>query len=447
MIYTISLVQGQIPGDKSKYYNYGSRFFSEVHLLPIESPDSMKAVVFFRISYSTLDFVKPEKASKDMFDYKALPVVEAEFKDSEGIIRKIFEWRDTVVSQDYDITKARDVFVFGTIETTLANDDYSAEIKLFSDKQTLTKEVKIPEIKRKEFYNKPCIANPIFAEKLEENGEDIYIPYIFENRMPFSENNSVLLVLVSYRDQFPKFNYQIIQESEDITDLEWKFPTTLNNRLTPLDNTCLQLIEQSEPEGLQFHKVQCNANSVTGLKVGLLEIPLPEENLVPGTYKLTINRVGSNDSLEHAFNVKWMNMPLSLYNYEYAADMMYYILSDEELDIIKDGSIEEVRLKVWDYWINHDPSPNTLYNEAMLEYFDRVDYTFYNYKTFTERDGAKTARGKIYILKGEPSEIKRGIKDGISSEIWLYPNLNKEFIFSIGNNSNYELKEVSDINK
>lgn len=445
MLYTMSLVHGQIPGDRSKYYNFGARFFSEVYLMPTESPDSLKALVLFRISYSTLDFIKPEKVSNDMINFKALPLVEAEFKDSEGIIRKIIEWRDTIVSKDYDVTKDRDVFVFGSIETTLATDDYSAEIKLFKDNQTVTKEIKIPEIKKTDFYNESCIAIPIFANKLKQNGNVIYNPFIFENRVPFSGKNSVLLVLVSYRDEFPKFNYRITQEVEDITELEWKYPTSLSSRLTPQHNTCLQLTEQAELNGLQFSTVSCDINSDSGFKIGLLEIPLPEENLIPGTYKLTINRIGGNDSLLHVFKVKWMNMPLSLYNYEYAANMMYYILSDDELENIKDGSIEEVKLNVWNYWMNHDPSPNTLYNEAMQEYFERVDYTYYNYKTFTERDGAKSARGKIYILKGKPSEIKRGIKDGVSSEIWIYPNLMKKFVFTTDNNSNYELKEVSDI--
>ncbi len=439
----------QIPGDRSKYYNYGARFFAEVHLMPADSPDSVKAVVLLRMSYSTLNFIKPTESTSLNKKFIAMPYVEAEFKDSKGIIRRLTEWRDTIITDDYNITTLRDVYTYGIMETTLINDNYSAQVKLYDHNQTLAKETKIPDIQRSAFFEENTMAAPMLSTVRysdSQNKDDLakYYPYIFENRVPFSDSEPIILIIVSYNDKFASYDYKITLESEDITGLEWKNPTSLSGRIAPHDNTCLAFIEQND-NGLLFEPVSIEPDTTTNYKLGLLDIDLPKENIVPGKYILTLIKSGTKDTLTYIFKVKWMNMPLSLYNYQYAADIMYYILTEEELDRLNDGSDEEVRLKVWNYWMDNDPTPNTLYNEAMEEYFDRVDYAYYNYKTFTQKDGAKTSRGKIYILKGKPEEIIRNINDGIITERWIYPNLKKEFVFSTENNSNYDLKEINEI--
>jgi len=439
------IANSQIPGDKSKYYNYGSRFFAEMHLMPSDSPDSVKSALMIKISYSTLNFVKPQGvvSVKDVF--AAYPYVEAEIKDSQGIIRKLIEWRDTVETNDYNSTLARDIYMNGLAETTLINDDYSAIVKLYDQNMSLVKEIKIPTIKKTEFYTKVSMTDPILCKRSDSDIEekDLFVPYVFENRIPLSDDSPALLVSVSYDDDFPSYDYKIKLDSEDITGLEWKNPTELKGRITPLEDVELNHREINK-DGLIYTISQKNDSS-NSMRSGVLAIDFPKENLVPGTYTLTLTKTNTTDTLTRSFKVKWMEMPLSLYNYKYAAEMMYYILTEEELDKLDDGSEEELRLKLWYYWIDHDPTPSTLYNEAMEAYFDRVDYAYYNFKTFNQADGAKTARGKIYILKGEPKEILRNINDGIITERWIYPNLKQEFVFTTENNSNYDLKEINDI--
>lgn len=435
----------QIPGDKSKYYNYGSRFFAEIHLLPSDSPDSVKAVMLIKISYSTLSFIKPQDEVSILDQFVAYPFVEAELKDSQGIIRELIEWRDTISTKDYNATMARDIYLNGISAANLNNDNYSANIKLYDQNQKVVKEIKIPEIKKMEFYKNESMTKPILAKRLynEIEEKESFVPYVYDNRIPFSDDEPVLLTSVSYNDDFPSYDYQIKLDSEDITGLEWKNPTKLYGRITPIENVSIDYLKKDE-NGMVYEINQRN-NTINDMKLGVLVIEFPKENMVPGTYTLTLTKTNTNDTLTHSFKVKWMDMPLSLYNYKYAAEMMYYILTVEELDELDDGSSDEVRLKLWYYWINNDPTPLTLYNEAMEEYFDRVDYAYYNFKTYTQGDGAKTARGKIYILKGEPKEIIRNINDGIIIEKWLYPNLKQEFVFSTENNDNFDLKEINEI--
>jgi hypothetical protein len=81
----------------------------------------------------------------------------------------------------------------------------------------------------------------------------------------------------------------------------------------------------------------------------------------------------------------------------------------------------------------------------MVEYFKRVDYAYFNFQTIQESDGAKTQRGKIYILYGNPDEIKTELISNNAREIWTYNRIKKQFIFENTAPGVYELAEVKDL--
>jgi GWxTD domain-containing protein len=127
---------------------------------------------------------------------------------------------------------------------------------------------------------------------------------------------------------------------------------------------------------------------------------------------------------------------------EYALESMYYILSDEEYEQIEDGSEEEIFKKILKYWEKHDPTPHTPFNEAMAEYFARVDFSFFNFQTVTAEDGSKTDRGKIYILFGPPSNKEIKLANNVSLEIWTYESLNKQYFFEQTSTGIYKLIKI-----
>ena len=51
-----SAVDAQIPGDRSKYYNYGARFYPELHILPSSSPDSAKSIAYLQDFLQHIEF-------------------------------------------------------------------------------------------------------------------------------------------------------------------------------------------------------------------------------------------------------------------------------------------------------------------------------------------------------------------------------------------------------
>ena len=67
----------------------------------------------------------------------------------------------------------------------------------------------------------------------------------------------------------------------------------------------------------------------------------------------------------------------------------------------------------------------------MAEYYTRVDYSFFNFRSLDQNDGTFTDRGKIYILNGPPTELQRDLRGETPKEVLIYKNrVSKEFIFT-----------------
>ncbi len=156
------------------------------------------------------------------------------------------------------------------------------------------------------------------------------------------------------------------------------------------------------------------------------------DSLEQGLYELHVKvRDGQNtDSTLKAFQITWVDMPLSLRDRDFAIQSMRYITTDQEFDDLQSGSRERRWGKFNAFWKKRDPTPETAYNEVMAEYYKRVDYAYFNFNTLREHDGSKTDRGKIYILFGPPTVIERQFNpDYPPQEVWYYTNLNKKFVF------------------
>ena len=117
-------------------------------------------------------------------------------------------------------------------------------------------------------------------------------------------------------------------------------------------------------------------------------------------------------------------------------------MTDKEFDEVNEGSDCEIKKKLYEFWKKHDPTPYTAYNEAMTEYYNRVDYAFFNFQTTLRNDGALTDRGKIYILYGKPDSMDRNLTENSTFEIWKYTKLNKKIKFQTQSTGDFKLIEV-----
>jgi len=122
-------------------------------------------------------------------------------------------------------------------------------------------------------------------------------------------------------------------------------------------------------------------------------------------------------------------------------NQLEYIASSSEIRAMQNASIAE-RESLWQaFWKQHDPTPNTEYNEREVEYFQRIDYCD---EHFIHGDrGWRSDRAKIYVKYGPPDEIQAypyhlGPPKSVSNPaptlydayiVWIYYRNNREYIF------------------
>ncbi|MBI4535832.1 MAG: GWxTD domain-containing protein [Ignavibacteriae bacterium] len=168
-------------------------------------------------------------------------------------------------------------------------------------------------------------------------------------------------------------------------------------------------------------------------KAGLgIIIPLSSERFPLDNYMLTlkVSQGKSEKELKHPFRMVWPEMPFSMRDVDQALNALRYITTEDELDSLTSGSRESRRTNLENFWRAKDRTPNTAYNEVMVEYYRRVDYATKHFNTLRETDGSKSDRGRIYILHGSPTKIDRTLNPVTGfQETWYYESLNKKFIF------------------
>jgi GWxTD domain-containing protein len=95
------------------------------------------------------------------------------------------------------------------------------------------------------------------------------------------------------------------------------------------------------------------------------------------------------------------------------------IMTKRELSVFKSLQTEEDRKRFQQmFWKARDTIPGTPQNEYMIEYYARKGYAEAHY------DGARTDRGRIYVLLGKPVEVQNysGSEKVVDCELWLYQN-------------------------
>lgn len=117
-------------------------------------------------------------------------------------------------------------------------------------------------------------------------------------------------------------------------------------------------------------------------------------------------------------------------NLDNAIRQMRYAANSKEMDYIKEAPDETEKLKRFEkFWKELDPTPNTERNEAMEEYYNRIDYANTSFKAYSE--GWMTDKGQVFVTYGMPLNVERtnrSYADSRTLEKWTYAN-NRVFIF------------------
>ena len=112
-------------------------------------------------------------------------------------------------------------------------------------------------------------------------------------------------------------------------------------------------------------------------------------------------------------------------------DVLRYIVEPgDESDQLEAAKTEEDRRDFWEkFWRRRDPTPDTPENEAMDEFYRRVQYA--NQHFSAGRTGWKTDMGRVYIKYGQPDEVVRSPFnfDRPPEEVWYYYKDRRTFYF------------------
>lgn len=416
--------------DKSQLYSYGNILFYDHLILPENIKDSGEVFVFFKILYDALIFNKVNPTEYPG-EFQAIPELEIVYYDSQNIIRSRILWRDTIYAKNFEETKSKSKYTYGIVYNKLRNDKYRFTIQLLTKSKQYS-EIKESKLELKDFniYD----SKVTFGNILNIENETLFKPIIWNGNINFSSKDIQFITLINNIDENVEYKFNLKKiKSTNINFIDEN--VDINGKLEILKNKTFANISSSKE--ITFKIVDNNNEEIL-----ILKGDIPSQNLSTGTYELKITNNINLDSITYQFEVRWIDMPLSLQDINYATRAMYYILTDEEYNNLRKGNTNEMIKKLSDYWKNNDPTPLTPFNEALDQYFKRVDYAFFNFQTIREQDGTFTDRGKIYILFGPPDSVENKFINQRSQEIWQYKRLNKTFIFEIDDNGRFVLKSI-----
>ncbi|NQW30560.1 MAG: GWxTD domain-containing protein [Ignavibacteria bacterium] len=437
------LGQGLKSTDKSALIEYGDRIYGDAFVVPTSNPDTANVTIFFRMANDFLNFTKVTDRNDLKGNFKAEMSVGLEIRDSLGVIRQRLHWGDVAYTNAFEETNSKVMFHYGWVEFKVGAGSYDVTIDVLNTKESSQKKLQLPTLSFTPRTYKRLLSTPMFAEAVSKNGVALLRPFVFSGSVMFGNKDARALLILADKVN-TKYNYTISQLPWNANDIRWwKVSDVIGVTESRTDNfPSLSGMSTTDDPYVELREV-----SSKDAEMALVEISVPTTTFVPGRYEIALIEYGTTDTVKATFSVLWEMMPLSLRNLNYAFESMKYILTESQLDSLNNGPDAERRERLMDWWRKEDPTPVTTYNERMAEYYKRTDQAFYTYSTIQEPDGAKSERGKIYILFGTPTTSnKKLMPEGEPFEIWTYAAVvKKEFHFQLDSRGIYRLIKIVDL--
>ena len=381
-------------------------FFVEVHVIP---GDSLNTLYYsYRIPYNQLTFVK------DGDKYKASLNVSIEVFDTSGqFISRQMKQRNIEVD-NFSETNSPDYFCEDLLTFHLHNDDYNL-IPIITDIQSGQEEKLDSTRVNKLKPNSMEILDPIVLnkDKIDINGQRYQVLTNYENSIPFSLEKYELAI--PCRDTSIQKLYVRLINNRDTVFSGYTSESVLSD-LSFKESENKIVLDRGKTDNIFRNFTIDNFSNL--LSEGGLQIIISKDN------KFGVN------SVIFTKRVVWFNKPFSLRNPEFAISSLKYIESDTVISKLLDADKLDYMSKLQKYWEKYDPTPDTKFNEIMNVYYNRVDYAIRNFASLSNRNGADTDRGRIFIKYGKPAKIERNSNEnGKVVELWIYSKENLSFKF------------------
>ncbi len=354
--------------------------------------------IYVHVPYDIITFIKKDEFYRGGY---SITVLISHAEDSK--ITKEENWERSVDLLTFERTNDPSYYDLTQRSIALEPGTYSVEV-IFEDEQSakefrLTRSIAI----RKFDANLLDISDLMLVRDVANKGMKKQIsPQINPNVAALKEGFDLFYEVYNpFRLGAVDIDYRIIRRGETV------YKTHETQGLKEGTNTFLARIDNA------------------GLAIGIytLEVTLRRYNDSTAAGVLTQNK--------RQFLIEWLTAgaPISIVDLDEAIEQLRYYAKDDELEYIQGSEDEDIRRKRFEeFWENHNPTPGSSSNAAMIEYYNRVAFTNQHFGHYI--DGWKTDRGMVYIIFGPPDYIDRHPLDVESKpyEVWEYYDLNRRFI-------------------
>lgn len=308
----------------------------------------------------------------------------------------------------------------GRYKIVIELDDFESERRFIDDRTTITlKRFPVPSRET---------STPLFVEwKLGQTTTDTLVPVGFGPNLLFGRPAAIYVELPSVTDATSQLHAEYTLSAPSV----FNHSTIVTVAETLKSLYCVSRVKLTNTTngGVPAYTLSSDESSQA---LGVI-IPLASGRLPLRRYNLdlTICIDSADFRAKKQFQMVWPDMPFSLREIDVAINALRYITTSNQRDSLLRGNLEERRDKLETFWKRKDTSPETAYNEVMVEYYRRVDYASKTFGTLREPDGFKSDRGRIYILHGPPTKTERILNPSAGyQEVWLYEKTGKKFIFA-----------------
>ncbi len=376
---------------RNAFGSFLPNFFIDLAAYQSQDSGKSKIDVFIKIPYSNIQFLK------NNIGYKAKYSIIVSFydDDDELIIEKL--WNETVETQSFRQTQSRTSFNVSYKSFVIEPGEYRIVCKLEDAESRKYSEFE-QEIEIREFSDPIEISDLIIVSEFLETKDGLKIIPNISNQVTSNDTNI-------------SFFYEIYT----------KEPKAISVSYSIKDNE-EELINKYEKEII----LDEGKNEINEI--------LKDIKFTLGDYKLEVRLFDDqNDYIKgifKKFSSKIFGFPSSIKDLDLAVNQMIYIASPSDIEKIEESENYSDKLsKYLDFWKQLDPSPNTVENETLNEYYRRVEYANANFGGYFK--GWKSDMGMVYVTLGAPDQVTRRPyeMDSKPYEVWEYYVLNRSFVF------------------
>lgn len=405
ILFTITSYSHRIEPEQDFISNSNfQNFFTYTYVTKLN--DSLQVTFLYKIPVNKLIFIKTKNS------FSASLQIMLEVVDSTSLQFHTYFRDHKIAFESFEKTVDESEYLEGIINFSNKNSDLyltSSFVDNNSNKNIFTRTEKIV---------------------LDSNNDNVFLmPIVLNDQMMMCEGNSFKSV-VNYGGMIPfdNNNYDILIPITDTT-LEKLLVKVISRKDTILST----IVQQFETTPFKF--IECEnkifLQEFTGTKkFNKFYLKNLTPKLKEGFTEIYVsNSENLNQKKVFKLIVKWIKKPKSLHDPEKALRLLQFVIKEDSIKKLLNLSKNYDSI-LNNYWKPLDPTPETEFNELMAEFYQRVDYAEENFYSISGTKGIESDRGRVYILYGKPSSIKRvTTSDKKISEIWEYSRLNKQFIF------------------